>query len=276
MARWEPPSEQVIEPPKPRRWPIVLLLLALLGVGVAGLWMIWRRRQPPTMDGLATATGVRSDLTVEGDSLSVAVGWQVAGSAGGMADSMRVEVGLGDGRESRTRVTPGDRRADTLRLRAPAPGETVAGYSCVAAVHGARLTRESCTPWQFVRPTAQPQKGPAPPAPPDTATKRATRPTAAAAAEIAQVVVQPDGQQVDPDIGGRCAAWQRRNPSRTVWLDVNQKAVPECMGPNGKPTVAQFCAFAVLTDGRRVKTATSSNDAYCERLYQAWVRERVA
>jgi hypothetical protein len=25
-----------------------------------------------------------------------------------------------------------------------------------------------------------------------------------------------------------------------------------------------------------VKTATSSNDAYCERLFQAWVRERVA
>ena len=48
------------------------------------------------------------------------------------------------------------------------------------------------------------------------------------------------------------------------------------MGPNGKPTVAKFCAFAVLSDGRRVKTANSSNDIYCERLFRAWVRERVA
>jgi hypothetical protein len=77
-------------------------------------------------------------------------------------------------------------------------------------------------------------------------------------------------------VGGRCAAWQQRNPGRTVWIEVNQEAIPECMGPNGKPTVAKFCAFAVLSDGRRVKTANSSNDAYCERLFQAWVRQRVA
>jgi hypothetical protein len=46
------------------------------------------------------------------------------------------------------------------------------------------------------------------------------------------------------------------------------------MGPNGRPTVAQFCAFALLTDGRRVKTASSTNNVYCERLYQDWIRER--
>ena len=60
-----------------------------------------------------------------------------------------------------------------------------------------------------------------------------------------------------------------------MWIEVNREAVPDCTGPNGKPTVAKFCAFAVLSDGRRVKTATSSNDSYCERLYQAWVRQRV-
>jgi hypothetical protein len=81
---------------------------------------------------------------------------------------------------------------------------------------------------------------------------------------------------VDPDVGGRCAAWQRRHPERTVWIEVNREAIPECMGPNGKPTVAKFCAFAVLADGRRIKTENSSNDAYCERLFQAWVRQRVA
>jgi hypothetical protein len=93
---------------------------------------------------------------------------------------------------------------------------------------------------------------------------------------VAHIVIQPEGQQVDPDVGGKCAAWQRRHPGFNVWIDVNREAVPDCTGPNGKPTVAKFCAFAVLTDGRRVKTATSSNDAYCERLFQAWVRERVA
>ena len=29
-----------------------------------------------------------------------------------------------------------------------------------------------------------------------------------------------------------------------------------------------------LTDGRRVKTASSTNNAYCDRLYQEWIRER--
>jgi hypothetical protein len=30
-ARWEPPTEQIIEQPKPKRWPFVVLLLAVLG-----------------------------------------------------------------------------------------------------------------------------------------------------------------------------------------------------------------------------------------------------
>ncbi|HET7470826.1 MAG TPA: hypothetical protein VFJ81_14175, partial [Gemmatimonadales bacterium] len=98
----------------------------------------------------------------------------------------------------------------------------------------------------------------------------------AAEPSVAQIVIQPEGQQVDPDVGGKCSAWQRQHPRLNVWIDVNREAVPDCTGPNGKPTVAKFCAFAVLTDGRRVKTATSANDAYCERLFQAWVRERVA
>ena len=92
---------------------------------------------------------------------------------------------------------------------------------------------------------------------------------------VVRIVVNPEGAQVDPDVGGRCAEWQRRNPERTVWIEVNQEAIPECMGPNGKPTVAKFCAFAVLSDGRRIKTENSNNDAYCERLFQAWVRQRV-
>jgi len=277
MARWQPPAEQVVETPKPSRWPVIVLLLALLGVAVAGLWMIRRRMQPPRAAS-ATATDVRSELTGVGDSLDVAVSWRLReDSVMGMADSLRVEVGLADGRESHNRVRPATRRTDTLRLRAPAPGETATGYSCVAAVYGSRLARERCTPWQYVRPSSVP---PPPPAAPDTAAKRSTRTAPSTAATVApsaivRIVVEPDGQQVDPDVDGKCAAWQRQFPDRSVWIDVNRQAVPECTGQNGKPTVAQFCAFAVLADGRRVKLENSTNNPYCEQLFQAWARERV-
>jgi hypothetical protein len=225
---------------------------------------------------------VRSDITAEGDSLAVAVHWQ--SNQTGMpdaGDSVRVEVGLGDGRESRIHVTPGNQESDTLRLKAPAVGETAAGYSCVALVRGARLSRETCTPWQYVRPAAQVPTTPAKPTTPsrDSAAKGAEKAAKKAAtpgaASIARIVVEPSGQQVDPDVGGKCAAYQRKNPGRRVWVDVNREAIPECTGPNGKPTVAQFCAFAVLKDGRRVKTENSANDPYCDRLFQMWSRERV-
>jgi hypothetical protein len=192
-------------------------------------------------------------------------------AASAMPDSVRLEVGLGDGRESRDHITSSDRSTDTLRLPAPPPGQTVAGYSCVAAVHGTRLSPESCTPWQYVRPAA-----PLPTAPESTAGKPRRKAAAAARGpRIMRIVVEPDGQQVDPDVGGRCAAWQRRNPNGRIWIDVNREAIPECTGPTGKPTIAQFCAFAVLEDGRRVKTKNSTNDLYCERLFQVWVRQRI-
>jgi hypothetical protein len=274
VSRWEPPREQVVEAAKPRRWPTILLLMAILGVAVAGLWMIRRQLRPPPMGNMAEAEDVRSVVSVVGDSLEVVVQWRLADSAGARPDSVRVEVGLGDGRESFAATTPSSQSTDTLRLRAPTAGETVAGYSCAAPMRGGRLARERCTPWQYVRPSAQ---APTRPGEPDSAkSPRSKRETAAShAAAVVRIVIAPEGQQVDPDVGGRCAAWQRRNPERSVWIEVNQEAIPECMGPNGKPTVAKFCAFAVLADGRRIKTENSSNDAYCERLFQAWVRQRV-
>ena len=72
--------------------------------------------------------------------------------------------------------------------------------------------------------------------------------------------MQPEGVQVDPDMDGRCAQWQRDHPGSSVWVETNRTAVPECTGPNGKPTVAQFCAFAVLGDGRKVATKSSEGD----------------
>jgi hypothetical protein len=278
MPRWEPPTEQIIEPPKPKRWPFVVLLLAVLGVAIAGLWMIRRRLHAALRaEALPTAAAVRSELAAAGDSLEVVVTWRLGRTSGaGRIDSIRVEVGLGDGRESRTRVSPSDQRTDTLRLPPPAEGETATGYSCVATVQGARLSRETCTPWQYARPTAQLPVAPPAVAAPDSA-KAPRRGTAAVTVEptVAQIVIQPQAQQVDPDVGGKCSDWQRQHPNLNVWIEVNREAVPDCTGPNGKPTVAKFCAFAVLSDGRRVKTATSSNDTYCEGLFQAWVRQRV-
>jgi hypothetical protein len=278
MPRWEPPTEQIIQPPKPKRWPFVVLMLAVLGVAIGGAWMIWRRRHAALRgDALPTATDVRSELTSTGDSLQVIVSWQLdATSASGRVDSVRVEVGLGQGRESQTRVRSSDQHADTLRLSSPAPGQTASGYSCVATVRGARLSRETCTPWQFVRPTAEVPAPPgAPRTPPTDSANPSKRQAATAEATVARIVLQPEAQQVDPDVGGKCSAWQRTHPGLNVWVDVNREAVPDCTGPNGKPTVAKFCAFAILSDGSRVKTATSANDPYCERLFQAWLRQRV-
>lgn len=224
---------------------------------------------------MAAASDVHSEVSLLGDSLEVIVLWRLTEGAGALPDSVRVEVGLGDGRESVAATTPSSQSADTLHLRAPTPGETAAGYSCAAPMRGGRLARERCTPWQYVRPSAQSTpRAKLPdsttPKPKREATVRHAEPT------VTRIVIAPEGQQVDPDVGGRCAAWQRSNPERSVWIEINQEAIPECMGPNRKPTVAKFCAFAVLSDGRRVKTENSSNDAYCERLYQAWVRQRVA
>jgi hypothetical protein len=73
-----------------------------------------------------------------------------------------------------------------------------------------------------------------------------------------RIVVQPTGLQVDPDVGGRCAEWQRTHPGESVWITVNRAAIGECTGVNGKPTVAQFCA----------------NNGYCEELFVEWTRER--
>jgi hypothetical protein len=279
MPRWEPPTEQVIEQPKPKRWPFVVLLLAVLGVAIGGLWMIYRRQHTALRrEALPTAMNVRSELTTAEDSLQVIVSWEIdQRSVVRRVDSVRVEVGLGDGRQSQTSVSSSDQRTDTLRLPAPAAGQTASGYSCVATVEAAQLSRETCTPWQYVRPTAELQ----PPAPDSASPSDSGRPNRRQSAKaveptVAHIVIQPEGQQVDPDVGGKCSSWQRRHPQLSVWVDVNREAVPDCTGPNGKPTVAKFCAFAVLTDGRRVKTATSSNDTYCERLFQLWIRERVA
>lgn len=274
MSEWEP-EEVVIREPRP--WGrIVVMALFVAAIGGA-IWYFRGRMAASVEPQMGLASHVRSDVSTAGDSLDVIVAWQFADPGrGGRPDSVRVEVGV-EGMDPLVDLISGGQRTDTLRLAAPAPGTTAMGHSCVAGVYGSRLWRETCTPWQFVRPSAG--VSPAPKVPRDSVVKDKTpKRTAARAgpAQILRIIVRPSGHQVDPDIGGRCAAWQEGNSERSVWVTVNETAVPECMGPNGKPTVAQFCAFAVLEDGSRVKTENSTNNPYCEELFRVWVRERLS
>jgi hypothetical protein len=274
MSEWEP-EEIVIARPRP--WGKLLLVVLLAVACIGGVWYLRERIMKTNPSRLAVvAQHVRSDVTSTGDSLEIVVSWQFTDSVGmPQPDSARLEVGL-EGADPRVVILPAKQLSDTLRIGAPPAGQSAMGHSCVSGVHGSRLSGESCTPWQFVRPAAD--TVPSKPARGDSADKKTAAGTTGAAKGpvILRLVVRPSGRQVDPDIAGKCAAWQRAHPGHSVWLRVNDTAVPECMGPNGKPTVAQFCAFAVLQDGSRVKTENSTNNPYCEELYQIWVGERIS
>jgi hypothetical protein len=211
------------------------------------------RPSKPPLPSLSQATEVRSAIGESADSLQVVVVWDLSLSEPeGIPDSVRVRVVTNRG-ETLVLTQPANQLADTAYLPAPPPGQTAKGLSCVAAQHVEVALEEVCTPWQYVRPSVTAMAG---------------------AAAASQIVIEPSGLQVDPDIGGRCAEWQRTHHPDSVWIEVNSTAVPECTGPNRKPTVAQFCAFAVLPDGRRIKTANSINNPYCDEVFAEWIRER--
>jgi hypothetical protein len=273
-----PREPKVVDVETVSRGPAVrrVFLLALLVAAAAGLYVAYTRtQQSQTPPPSAEATGVRSNVYPAGDSLEVAVDWNLNIDSLRVApESIRVEVGLSGGQQASVSTQAAAVHSDTLRVAAPAAGETASGYSCVAPIHRGQLRRESCTPWQYVVPAA------------DTATtttgavrdtvRSPARQRATAAVRVTRVVLQPAGMQVDPDPEGRCARWQRENPERSVWLEVNRQAVPECTGANGKPMVAQFCAFAELSDGRRVKSENIATDPYCDRLFRDWAGERIS
>ena len=247
---------------------LVLLLLLLTAAAAAAWYFLLRSPEKTSPPQVVQATDVRSNVVQEGESLRVVVDWRLVMPRGPeLAESTRVEVGVNDGAVSQVATVPANEYSDTLRVPAPQPGQTASGYSCVAPMTRGRLTPESCTPWQFVRPAAGQTRA-------DSAPARTPR--AASAAKVSRIVVQPEGIQVDPDLDARCATWQLRNPGRSVWVTVNRQAIRECTGPNGKPTVAQFCAFAVLADGRRVKTVSSEKVKYCDELFRRWSEERTA
>ena len=249
--RTVPEVPQSPPPPNVRNWAIY----AGVGAVVVALMLdgcLSHRPQHPALPSVSQATEVRSAVAQTGDSLQVVVSWDLTLAAPtGAPDSVRVKVARQQPPDSLISIQRAGQLADTLYLPLPAAGRTVQALSCVTAEHQGEITEETCTPWQYVVPSA-----------------------AAAAVTVTRIVVQPRGLQVDPDVGGRCAYWQQTHPGQSVWVAVNRTAVPACTGPNAKPTVAQFCAFAVLPDGRRVKTTNSSNNDYCDELFEEWARER--
>jgi hypothetical protein len=250
------------EPPVPPTPPPVnvrnVLIYFSLGILVLALMVEGFLRDRPhslPLPSLAHATEVRSALAEVADSLQVVISWDLTlAAATGRPDSIRIKVVPEQLQRTFITMQSSTQLADTVYLPAPSPGQTLTGISCAAAEHPGVPTEESCTPWQYIRPSAAASIAPD-------------------AKAINRIVIRPGGLQVDPDLEGKCAEWQRVNPDRSVWIAVNRVAVPECTGPNRKPTVAQFCAFAVLPDGRRVKTSNSRNNNYCEELFVEWSRE---
>ena len=135
-------------------WRLVVPILFLVAAGlVAYRFLVPMKR--PTLPRAVEVTDVRSAIEPEGDSLRVVVTWRLVLPRGPeLAESTRVEVGVNEGAQSQVVTVPAHEHADTLRVPAPAPGQTATGYSCVAAMTRGRLAPENCTPWQFVRPAA--------------------------------------------------------------------------------------------------------------------------
>jgi hypothetical protein len=254
--RSEPTTPITTRPPSARNW-VIYAALALLIAALMFEGYLSHRPRDHALPALSDVTEVRSILTPAGDSLRVVVSWDLTLSAPeGQPDSIRISIVPATGGDSLVAMQPSSQFRDTAFVAAPAPGQALGGISCVSALHSTELAPVGiCTPWQFVRPMA----------------------TAQAAVTPAQrIVIQPSGLQVDPDVDGKCAQWQQTHPGKSVWILTNRTAVRACMGANGKPTVAQFCAFMVLPDGRKVKTANSANNAYCDELFEEWIRERLS
>jgi hypothetical protein len=250
--RSEPSPLDRPRPPNLRSWVIYSGL-----VGLVALLMFegYLRHKPKllVLPTISETIGVRSVIIPVNDSLRVIVSWDLTLSTPeGRPDSVRVTVLSNAGRDSLVRSQAASFFADTVYLPAPASGKTLTGTSCVAAQHPGVPIIDNCTPWQYIRSEASSSAGVLP---------------------SQTVIIQPTGLQVDPDQGGKCAQWQRSHPGESVWIAVNRVAVRECTGANGKPTVAQFCAFVMLPGGRKAKPP-GLNSRYCEELFVEWSRDR--
>jgi len=255
--RSEPPPTDRSRPPNLRNWLIYGVLTGLVFLLMFEGYLNHKPRHS-ALPSIAEATGVRSAISPIADSLRVVVTWDLTLSAPeGRPDSVEVKVVSNRGGDTLIQTQLASLFADTAYLAAPSPGQTLTGSSCVGAKHPSAPLTESCTPWQYLQ----------------------SEPGAVAAAEgpSQRVVILPSGVQVDPDSEGRCARWQRAHPGESVWISVNRVAVRDCTGPNGKPTVAQFCAVVIPQGGRQATLAgATESNRYCEELLVEWSRDRVS
>jgi hypothetical protein len=209
--RTDPPVADTPRPPNIRN----LLIYAGLAIVVAVLMFEGHLSHKPRytfLPGRSEATDVTSTISPAADSLQVVVSWDLTLSAPeGQPDSIRIRVVPTWGKDTLIGIQPASAFADTAYLPAPAPGQTLTGASCVTAQHPDELLTEICTPWQYIRPQVTAQ---------------------ATLAAPQKIVLQPRGLQVDLDVGGGCAAWQRTHPGESVWISVNRAAIRECTGAN--------------------------------------------
>lgn len=198
--------------------------------------------------------------------VAVTYGYKAAAApAGGAIDSAKVEVSLyGDATPRYVRMDVPANGTDTARVTVASYG-TIRGWARVTPFRrGIPGAASAMTPWQIVRPDA------APPAY-DSVTATPVN---------LSIEIRPQALQVDPDIDGTCQAWHILNPGSDPWIAVNQRAVPECMGPNDAPRLAQFCAFACDSAGCQHTTNLASarglGRTFCEQQLVALREERSA
>jgi hypothetical protein len=152
--RSDPPTPPTPRPPNVRNW----VIYASITVLIAGLMLdgfLQHRPQHLPLPELSYPAEVRSAFSEAGDSLRIIVSWDLTLSEPrGRPDSVRIKVTPANRGKPVTATQVAGLLSDTLYLEAPGRGQTMKGLSCVTAEHAGATVDESCTPWQYVRPTA--------------------------------------------------------------------------------------------------------------------------
>ena len=250
--------------PALRRGP-VLVVLAAIALIPAAYWLLRPRPKPPV---LAEAGQVQSAVTQEGDSLQVVVRWRALRSIGRRpVDSLRVEVRVDSmgAPASRVRLHP----ASGVRIRCTCPRHCRARRPT-----DCRASRRSITRWSRARPVRH--GGTCVRTPvyrrrrPAGARARRTDRRGPAGADRHSAERIAGGPRYRRAVRGMAAAAS----DGAGWIEVNRVAVPPCTGPNNRPTVAQFCAFAELAEAGGSKPRTRPTIRTATSSFGQWERVR--
>jgi hypothetical protein len=152
--RSDPVTPPTPRPPNIRNW----LIYAGIIVVIAALMLdgsLHHQPQHLPLPKLAYPVEVRSAVSEIGDSLQVVVSWDLTLSEpSGRPDSVLIKVTPANGGKAVVASQAASLMTDTLYLAAPPSGQTLKGLSCVAAEFEGSAVDQSCTPWQYVRPSA--------------------------------------------------------------------------------------------------------------------------